>query len=819
VAIFGPGKRTVLQRVRDSDWKSPQELAQLLQELRGQKLKPNEFAFLVAHQDASARQLGTWFVQQNPSAATVEALIDEATGKAESARKNIVRSVLSLPAAEVAAAAEKLLSSRVTAGKVRLVWDVAFALPKDVGQRFVEIGLKSPIGAIRLDATKKLLEDRVTRKLTPQLLDLAHDEEPRVRLRVLEAFLGSPYPDVTDLMVDRALNDPSSEVKQLAFDELMRAMKASPETMRERIVVLLGANEADSRKTAIKILSAVYPPDEVLRIILDYARGLLGWIRDRIFESLRGFGDYALPVARLLGHGDAEMRVQALVLAQSMADPRLVGSVAKLLKDPDWWIRMLAADCLAILGSEQAVEPLIATLSDPDAKWAALEALAKIGSPRALNAIAEVLSDQRTELRLDAIAALSHFKDPRLVPILKRVVDQDPATVVRVRAAEALRNFGEHARVEVSPNESMDLRLPLDRLLVKAKDVGASDLHITAGEAPWVRVDGVLKPLEGHEVIDTKTATQWLRAVLDETRLGQLEENGEVDLCHSISEVGRFRGNVFRQRRGLCGTFRVIPHQMPTLRELRVPDHLREILELHQGIVILCGPAGCGKSSTLAAFINEINETKSEHVISLEDPVEFVHPPRRALIDQREVGKHTESFATGLRAALREDPDIVVVGEVRDEETVRLALTASETGHLVFATLHTMSAVQAIERVIEMFPPQEQPQVRMSLSEGLKYVIAQNLVPKSGGGRVAVFEILKETPSIGHLIREGQTFQIPNMMQIGKHVGMRTVDHSLEELLAQGVIDLYTAQERAVNKELFGAATDIAGGSSEQSTF
>ena len=240
----------------------------------------------------------------------------------------------------------------------------------------------------------------------------------------------------------------------------------------------------------------------------------------------------------------------------------------------------------------------------------------------------------------------------------------------------------------------------------------------------------------------------------------------------------------------MCAAFRVIPNVPPTFGELRIPPQLAELLDYHQGMILVAGPAGSGKSTTLAAIVNLINETKADHVITLEDPIEFTHPVKTALVNQREVGRHTASFARALRAALREDPDVIVVGEMRDTETMRLALTAAETGHLVIATLNTTGAVASVERIVKAFPPDEQPQVRIALSESLKFVLSQQLLPrKDGKGRVAAFEVMKGTLSVGNLIRDNKSFQIGSMMQIGRTVGMQTRDMAVSDLVEAGLVD------------------------------
>ena len=296
-----------------------------------------------------------------------------------------------------------------------------------------------------------------------------------------------------------------------------------------------------------------------------------------------------------------------------------------------------------------------------------------------------------------------------------------------------------------------------------------------------------------------------------------LEENQALDFCRDLEGVGRYRANAFQQWRGLCASFRVVPDTPPTFHELGLPQGLKELLDYHQGIIVLAGPAGCGKSTSLVALMDLINETKALHVVTLEDPVEFIHPPKLGLINQRQVARDTESFATGLRAALREDPDVIVVGELRDPETIRMALKAAETGHLVLATLHTTGCVQTIDRLVESLPPDEQAQIRTSLSESLKYVVCQRLVPRKnpeafppGKRRVAVFEVIKVTFSIGAKIRQGETFQIPSLMQIGRNLGMRTRDMALQEMIENDLIEPEVAWRHAEQPARFLSLCDLS---------
>jgi len=303
-----------------------------------------------------------------------------------------------------------------------------------------------------------------------------------------------------------------------------------------------------------------------------------------------------------------------------------------------------------------------------------------------------------------------------------------------------------------------------------------------------------IPPEEMHEMVN---------GILSEAQQRKFEENNDLDLGYEIEDLSRFRVNAFRSRRGEGAVFRMIPNHIQTIDELGLPAVLKDLCALEKGLVLVTGPTGSGKTTTLAAMIDHINHNSDGHVLTIEDPIEFVHQSKGCLINQREVGTHTPSFAAALRGALREDPDVILVGEMRDIETIRLALTAAETGHLVFATLHTSSAAKTIDRIVDVFPAGEKDMVRSMLSESLRAVISQTLLKRNGGGRVAAHEIMIGTAAIRNLIREGKIAQMYSAIQTGQAAGMQTLDQCLQDLLAKGVVSREEARYKAVNKEAF----------------
>ncbi|HWM91171.1 MAG TPA: type IV pilus twitching motility protein PilT [Thermoanaerobaculia bacterium] len=338
----------------------------------------------------------------------------------------------------------------------------------------------------------------------------------------------------------------------------------------------------------------------------------------------------------------------------------------------------------------------------------------------------------------------------------------------------------------------------LDTLLTFAARQRASDLHLHCGAPIKLRRNGELFEPES-EPLSPEVSNTLIREVLTPEQQRELDEHGQIDFAYTISGVGRFRANAYRQQRGLDAVFRAIPPIPPTLEVLGLPTSLARFANFHQGMVLFTGPAGCGKSSTLAAMVNIINQERQDHIITIEDPIEYIHRSRKCVVNQRQVGRHTGSFARALRAALREDPDIIAIGELRDLETIALALTAAETGHLVLATLHTNNAIRTINRILGVFPPSQQEQIRTMVSESLRAVVSQRLAVKAdGSGRVPALEVLVCNKAVGNLIRDNKTFQIKSVLQTGASHGMCLLDASLADLLKNGVI---TRDEAARNAE------------------
>jgi twitching motility protein PilT len=345
------------------------------------------------------------------------------------------------------------------------------------------------------------------------------------------------------------------------------------------------------------------------------------------------------------------------------------------------------------------------------------------------------------------------------------------------------------------------MTLEIDVLFRLMCEAGASDLHLSVGTPPLVRKDGGIQPLDAAAPpLDSATIVRLLDPIMPEKNKQEFSERHDTDFAYEIAGLARFRANVFMDRKGRGGVFRVIPSNILTAEKLGLSPAILTLCKLNKGLVVVTGPTGSGKSTTLCGMIDYINRTRKDHIITIEDPIEFVHENKSCAINQREVHNHTMSFKNALRAALREDPDIILVGEMRDLETVAIAIETAETGHLVFGTLHTTTAASTVDRVIDQFPADRQSQIRIMLSESLKGVISQTLCRKIGGGRVAALEVLIVTPAVSNLIREAKTFQIQSMMQVGKAVGMVTLNDALMDLVAKKLVAPEEAYAKAIDK-------------------
>jgi twitching motility protein PilT len=591
------------------------------------------------------------------------------------------------------------------------------------------------------------------------------------------------------------------------------------------VQALLEGNETQHRRALEVLVASIGSADaagspaaaqDPLLALLHAQRNLLSSGRERLHRTLGEVGDRLAPaIERRLGRlsgGDLRMVIE---LARGLALPALVPALLPLLGDGDRWTAMMALQAIGEVEGPEATAVLIDALGREDLRWTAVALLADRGAQESMPHVARLLSDPNVEVRLEVIRALLTFADRRLVPYLARSAATDPDVRVRDQAAAAARHLAARHGV---PLDEAELRpvvrlnvpdLPFDQILADARQRGASDVHIVPGSPPAFRIHGDLVDIAG-EPLTRESAEALILPIVPERLREDMARDLGADFSYVVSGVGRHRVNVFLERRGWSAVVRLIPGQPPRLRDLGLPTIVREVVSLNQGFVLVTGRSGSGKSTTMAALVDLLNEMRPVHIITLEDPIEYLHERKQALVNQREIGRHSESFPHALRAALREDPDVMIVGEMRDLVTMRMAVEAAETGHLVIATLHTPTAVGAIQRMIEAFPASEQQQVRLMLADALRMVIAQTLVRrKKGNGRVGAFELLVCNQAVSALVRENKLAQVAAQMQIARAEGMKTLDNALLELVQSGEIAVEDAYAKATNKEPFRALMPV----------
>ncbi len=818
VAIFDKRKKTkLLQQLRDRSFRSEEEFQEILTRLLELGLEPEEVLWTLSQGSAALRQFGARVVMSAPTAHTADLLFAEAIGKHPHARRFILELLTQFPAEVLLGVLEAHLQDEDQEASKQAL-ELLSALPMEISGRHLLDYLDTEDPESRKWVLRRLAQEPEYAnrpRVKARLKELVNDHDPEIRALVFDIVVSLGGPDTIDYVFERFVHDPYPDVRERAAQHLAAwSQSGMGDVIRDRTVPLLQEGDPDLRKRAVQVLLTVPDVAGVLKEFFVTSQSVAGWIRERAIETLRWFEPYLIePIIQLLEDEDQDVCISALMLARSFYDVRLVEPIMGLLKHPDWWISITAADILGNLADPRAVDALIEALSDDELKWTAIGSLAAIRDHSTIEHIVALLDDPTPEVRLEVVNALEQFDSPSTLEVLERCAKTDPDLDVRARAAAVYASIAAaHDAAEHDVDDSIDVMSlvdpdklgELDGLLLEARMAKGSDVHVKVGVPPMIRMSGHLEIMDGHGAL---TAEDTERIILDALTQGQrarFEKQFHLDFCYVIPNVGRYRANVYRDRLGIGGVFRVIPNRIPTFEELNIPPVVKRILDFHQGLVVLSGPSSSGKSTTLAALVGLLNETKSYHILTLEDPIEFVHSFNKSLVNQRQVGKHTKSFAAALRAALREDPDVIVVGEMRDTETLRLALTAAGTGHLVIGTMHTPSADKTVDRIIESFPASEQPQIRVAMAESLKAVVCQHLLPKADGkGRVPAFEILFSSGSLANLIREHKTMMIESLIVMGRSMGMMTLDDSLMALLEQGLISPETAYGKAHDKEPF----------------
>ncbi|HQR66965.1 MAG TPA: PilT/PilU family type 4a pilus ATPase [Thermoanaerobaculia bacterium] len=807
-------------QLREHRWISDVQRKELLDRFVGMSAPEVEWVTWTALEPSpDIRAAGISILRRRTDREAYHALAALLHTHSEAARRAVIRFLKDLAGADLGPVLLELASLSNERGRLAGL-ELAPGLPGETAFEVARRTLQAPSPGVRARALRLVSETDFpggSGAAARLALPLLQDENSEIRLAALAVLERHPsessFPDL--LQMARTGDD---RVMQAAFAALVRLLPAAKQDHTPEIVPLLADGHPAVRAGALSLLQGV-SPETVARRFVEHFHGAFVWVRDRALDATReGLKEFCPALIALCGDPEPTLAKAAAEMTLALEDPRALPIWLRLTEDTDYWVRARAMELLGQHGHghPEVLPRLLSGLESPDVAIPASAALGELGDPRAAAPLLEAFKkaqprpDVQIEL-LDGLAALARV-EPRIVPLLGKVA-QTPQVDAKVRekarrCVERIENAAEGLPSEIDEDGADLLPLPegeagLREMLAEAVRLGASDFHLATGFLPHRRIQGRLEPVD-MPVITRKQAQTLIRQVLSEEQWRHLEKERHLDVALRIPRVGRFRANFFSQRSGFDASFRVISRVIPKIEDLGLPASAEEILRFTQGLVLVTGPAGCGKSTTLAAMIERLNEVRPCHIITIEDPVEYVFLPKMALVNQRQVPRDTRSFARALRAALREDPDVIMVGELRDLETISLAVTAAETGHLVFGTLHTSHATATIDRMISTFPPGQQDQIRVMLADSLKAVVSQLLLPRRDGqGRVAAFEILRTTQAIGALIREGKTFQIPSLVQTGKLHGMVTMDQSLLQLCENELVEPEVAIEKALKTETF----------------
>ncbi|HEY4886177.1 MAG TPA: PilT/PilU family type 4a pilus ATPase [Myxococcales bacterium] len=569
------------------------------------------------------------------------------------------------------------------------------------------------------------------------------------------------------------------------------------------VIWLLRSRDVNVRRMATEIIRSVPDPDQQLwPKLMGVLRDEDWWVRERVMDALVEFGGQRLTahIVQLLADPRDVIRRFAVTVLGRLKDPKgLKSLVQTATQDADWWVRETAIEAVAAINDARAV-PYLAHImaSEPDLQPVCIQALIDMGANTAAAQVAPLCSSDSADVRFLAVKFLQKFDCSDHAAAVAKLHD-DPNLKVRALARDAIAKW----RVTAQGQAAHAVPL-LDRLLVQIAQQEGDDLIIASGRPVFMKKVGRVTPLTSGK-LDEDAIKALILPHLSTEQVMALQALQDVDYSHEVKSEGlRFRANVFNQLGGLSGVFRRIRGQLPEFEKLGLPPLVRTFGDLKNGLVLVGGPTGSGKSTTLAALIDYINRTSSRHIISLEDPIEVVHKRKQSLVNQREVGTHTRSFAAALRSTLREDPNVILVGEMRDLPTIEFTVVAAETGHLVFGTVHTVSAATTVDRIVSAFPPGQQQQVRSTLADSLRAVICQYLMKeKSGPGRVLAVELMVNNEAVSNLIRKGKAFQLPSVISTSREQGMQLMDTDLMRLAKDGKISAADAYVKAVSKKDF----------------
>ena len=673
----------------------------------------------------------------------------------------------------------------------------AYGLSKLLGDKKIDIVLIALDGLAKI-GSRKPIGDII------KLLELKNIEY-KIQLKAIEVLGILGNENEAPVLIE-LLKDPDLQIRQTATDAIFRISQKPQTNISKLLLGLMSDHNVNVRRCVAEILNQI-KDETIFSEMFKFLKDEDWWVREAIVETLSEIKDpRVVPAAiELLEHEDERMRRYGIEILVGIKEPQAVNHIIKLLNDPDWWVRERAVEALGYLGDKRVVPLLIQLLQVEELTYTVATALGRLGDKRAIEPLQKMLDKVHKDTKIKILESLAQLDAKSAIESIKKLLIS-PDKDVRLKAKEVLRKLGFMLKDELSVAdrwwEKQNLSM-IDFLLLETKSMNGTDLFLISGMPPKIRIEGEIVDLEYRTLTEAEIMEQLSQILRYEDEI-KFKEYMDLDFSYEIPQEARFRGNIFRHKDGVTVVFRFIPDEVPTLEGLGIPGIIREFAHLKQGLVLFSGPASCGKTSTMAALIEYINNIRFAHIITVEDPIEYIFENKNCVITQKEVGRHTKSFANSIRAALREDPDIIMIGELRDHETISLAITAAETGHLVLATIHSISAPKTIDRIIDVYPTEQQHQVRIMLSETLKGVVSQQLLyRKDGKGRVAAFEILIATNAVRNLIREQKVYQIPSIMTTSREIGMITMDQYLAELVKNGLVSAEEAYLKATDKETF----------------
>ncbi|MBN1879700.1 PilT/PilU family type 4a pilus ATPase [bacterium] len=657
-----------------------------------------------------------------------------------------------------------------------------------------------------LQAVVDALGNLANMDVLPSLIALMDSNHAGIKLSVINALGKFENEQCIEPLIE-ALRDRNIMIRQRTIEVLGTLGRSESVRLGKLLISMMKDRDVNIRRSVVEVMRLVGEKDDIWWKLIRYLRDEDWWVRERITEILAELGGPKIlePIVSLLDDPSEIVRRYAIEVLVRLGDRRAAEYILRCLKDNDWWVRERAVEALGEIGDPRVVPVLNALLDKggEDLLWTVIQTLQKFAHASSYIPFLKRLDHPLPDYRIEIIRALDKIGGERIIDTLEAVMNDEDKRV-RDFVTSLLPKYN------LSPTEmgrrSFEHITPalLDQMLLEVKSRNGEDMFIIAGNRPMLKIRGDVEVLDDHVFTPPETR-KLLMDVMSPIQREQFEDMEDIDMSYIIRNEGsRFRVNIYKTRTGISAVFRVINQEIIRIEDLGLPQPIVDFTQLKQGLVLVTGPTGSGKSTTLAAMIDYMNRTRTDHVVTIEDPIEYVHKNNQCIINQREVGAHTKSFSNALRGALREDPDIILVGEMRDLETISIAITAAETGHLVLGTLHTISAAKTVDRIIDVFPGRQQAQVRAMLSESLRGVLSQQLMKrKDTDGRILALELMICNDAIANLIRKEKIYQIPSILTTHYEQGMTLMDNELMRLVKEGKIYPEDAFVKSINKKEF----------------